>query len=187
MSDVREQLLDAALALIQRRGYHGFSFRDLAAEVGIKSASVHYHFPTKNDLCAALVRRYSASLGAALAAVDASDAGPRERLRRFAGVFLDMSQQRNLCLCGALAADSSELDKATRREVQKALAAGENWLAKTLVDGRKAKVFRFKGAPKAPAHALLPGLQGALLLARVCDDDTGFTTAAHWLEGAVVA
>ena len=32
---------------MRRGGFHGFSFRDLAADVGIKSASVHYHFPIK--------------------------------------------------------------------------------------------------------------------------------------------
>ena len=35
------------------------SFRDLAGDVGIKSACVHYHFPTKSDLGEALVDRYS--------------------------------------------------------------------------------------------------------------------------------
>jgi TetR/AcrR family transcriptional regulator, transcriptional repressor for nem operon len=39
-------------------GYHAASFRDIAAAVAIKSASVHYHFPTKEDLGAAVLRRY---------------------------------------------------------------------------------------------------------------------------------
>lgn len=44
-------------------GYGGFSFRDLAAEIGIKSASVHNHFPTKAAMAAAVARRPGAANG----------------------------------------------------------------------------------------------------------------------------
>ena len=53
------EILDAAEGFARQTGYNGFSFRDIAAEIGIKSASVHYHFPTKGDLGAALARRYA--------------------------------------------------------------------------------------------------------------------------------
>jgi DNA-directed RNA polymerase specialized sigma24 family protein len=39
-----ESIMDAARAMVQARGYNGLSFRELAKEVGVKSASVHYHF-----------------------------------------------------------------------------------------------------------------------------------------------
>jgi len=41
-------------------GFHACSFREIATDVGIKSASVHHHFPAKADLGAALVARYTA-------------------------------------------------------------------------------------------------------------------------------
>ena len=53
------EILDAAETMIQSQGYNGFSFREIADQVGIKSASVHYHFPTKADLGAAVARRYT--------------------------------------------------------------------------------------------------------------------------------
>ncbi len=53
------EILDAAERFARQAGYNGFSFRDVAAEVGIKSASVHYHFPTTGDLGAALAGRYA--------------------------------------------------------------------------------------------------------------------------------
>lgn len=51
--------MTAARATVQSHGYNALSFRELAKEVGIKSAIVHYHFPTKGDLGAALARRYT--------------------------------------------------------------------------------------------------------------------------------
>ena len=58
MGGTAERLMDLAEARIREAGYGGFSFRDLAAEIGIKSASVHHHFPTKAGMAAAVVRRY---------------------------------------------------------------------------------------------------------------------------------
>jgi len=54
----REAILAAAKRTAQAHGYGGLNFRDLAAEVGIKAASIYHHFPSKADLGAAVARRY---------------------------------------------------------------------------------------------------------------------------------
>src|ERR1700733_2401058 len=59
MSDVKTAIMDAAERRMQFGGFGGFSFREIAADVGIKSSSVHYHFPTKENLAAAVVRRWA--------------------------------------------------------------------------------------------------------------------------------
>ncbi len=59
MSDVKTAILDAAERRMQIGGFGGFSFREIAADVGIKSSSVHYHFPTKENLAAAVIRRWA--------------------------------------------------------------------------------------------------------------------------------
>src|SRR6266481_5084013 len=65
--ETAQRLMDLAEAHIRDAGYGGFSFRDLAAEIGIKSASVHHHFPTKAILAAAVARRYGDRFLAAVA------------------------------------------------------------------------------------------------------------------------
>src|SRR3954467_6151180 len=57
MSDIKTAILNAAERRMQFGGFGGFSFREIAADVGIKSSSVHYHFPTKENLAAAVIRR----------------------------------------------------------------------------------------------------------------------------------
>jgi TetR/AcrR family transcriptional repressor of nem operon len=59
MSDIANAIMDAAEKRIRKAGFNGFSFREIAADVGIKSSSVHYHFPTKEKLAAAVIRRYT--------------------------------------------------------------------------------------------------------------------------------
>jgi TetR/AcrR family transcriptional repressor of nem operon len=59
--------MDLAEGHIRNAGYGGLSFRELPAEIGIKSASVHHHFPTKATLAAAVARRYGDRFLAAVA------------------------------------------------------------------------------------------------------------------------
>src|ERR1700722_16618504 len=59
MSDAAVAIMDAAERRIRLGGFNGFSFREIAADVGIKSSSVHYHFPTKEKLAAAVIHRYT--------------------------------------------------------------------------------------------------------------------------------
>src|ERR1700744_2691609 len=59
MSDAANAIMDAAEKRIRKGGFNGFSFREIAVDVGIKSSSVHYHFPTKEKLAEAVIRRYT--------------------------------------------------------------------------------------------------------------------------------
>jgi len=48
--DIYKHILTVAEGLIQSQGYNTFSYRDIANQVGVKTSSIHYHFPTKADL-----------------------------------------------------------------------------------------------------------------------------------------
>ena len=69
---VREQLLEHTLVLIRSRGFNGFSYRDLAELVGVKTSSIHYYFPSKDDLVLEAVKEYSKRISERLAGIDAS-------------------------------------------------------------------------------------------------------------------
>src|SRR5437899_1576737 len=83
MSDVATAIMDAAERRIRLGGFNGFSFREIAADVGVKSSSVHYHFPTKEKLAAAVIHRYTDEVAEAGEKTQASSAfwkTPRLRL-----------------------------------------------------------------------------------------------------------
>lgn len=69
-SGTRQRVLDAALRLFGERGYAATSVRDIAEELGISKAAVHYHFPAKEQMVAALLQpaldRVDALVAAAL-------------------------------------------------------------------------------------------------------------------------
>src|SRR5215217_2569691 len=108
--ETKRRIMDAARLTVQAHGYGGLSFRDLAKEVGIKSASVHHHFPTKADLGAAVARRYWEDTEAALEAMQADNADPIRCLRQYPGIFRKSLENGNrLCLCSFMAAEYEDL------------------------------------------------------------------------------
>ncbi len=164
------EILDAAERFARRAGYNGFSFRDVAAEVGIKSASVHYHFPTKGDLGAALARRYSDRFFERLG--DASDlAHPSHTLvERFAGLFRESLVENDpMCLCGMFGAEIAALPEQVGAEVRSFFGHCIDWLAAAHARASRGLVSH-QTPPREQALTLLATLEGALILARTLKD-----------------
>jgi TetR/AcrR family transcriptional repressor of nem operon len=181
--DTATRILDAAERLVQLRGFNGFSYADIAGELGLTTAGLHYHFPSKAALGEALIRRYAARFGEALAAIDADRADAREKLDAYAALYADVLRGRRMCLCGMLAAEFQTLPKPMRTAVVLFFDENEAWLAGVLEEGRAEGTFRFPGSATDAAQAILSGLEGAMLVARPYGDVGRFQTAA----GALLA
>src|ERR1700689_5234 len=78
-------ILDVAEQLAQTRGYNGFSYADIASQLGVTKASLHYHFPSKAELGRALIERYRVVFGAALEEIDQHAKGPHQKLQQYVG------------------------------------------------------------------------------------------------------
>ena len=177
-----EQLLDVAQELAQLRGYNAFSYRDLADRVGIRTASIHHHFPAKGDLGKALVSRYRDRFRQAVSAIAARQVDAPAKLEAFVALFRDtFEQDGRLCLGGMFAADLPTLPPEVAEQVRAFYAENEAWLARVLDAGRRASELHFDGTPRDAAAALLDGLEGALLAARAHGSSARFARASRWL------
>ena len=84
----REQLLDAASALMIERDTVELSISDIAARAGVNSALISYYFKGKQGLLIALTRRAAEVALAELDTLMAMDLSPTEKMRRhLAGVI----------------------------------------------------------------------------------------------------
>src|SRR5215212_8620379 len=97
------RILDVAERLLQVRGYNGFSYGDVATELGITRAALHYHFRGKAELGQALIERYAARFAAALDHLDATAPDAADKLRGYVGLYTDVLRADRMCLCGMLA------------------------------------------------------------------------------------
>ena len=111
-ADTATRILDVAERLVQLRGLNGFSYADVAAELHITKASLHYHFPGKAELGCALIERYAERFSAALEAIDQQETDPVAKIHAYAAIYGDVLSKRRMCLCGMLAAG---YDRSTNR------------------------------------------------------------------------
>lgn len=163
----RDRILDIAQRLIQSRGYNAFSFNDLAKELKLRTASVHYHFPTKSDLGVALVRRYRGQLHHELDWIAKSGENPLGCLEQFIAMFDRTFRSSDaLCLSCVLSAEAPSLPKPVAAEVTRFFHDAELSLAKIFTAGKRARVMTFRGSPRAQARMLMAMIQGAMLVAR---------------------
>ena len=169
--DTATRILDVAQKLAQTRGYNAFSYADIAEQVGIRTASIHYYFPSKGDLGRALIRGYQRTLEQGLAQIDRMTEDPRQKLRRYSEIFGEtMLHGERMCLAGILAADILTLPSEIRDEVRAWFRLNERWLARVLDAGRTRGLLRFTGSPEVEARLLVASLEGALLVARTYGD-----------------
>lgn len=167
MSDRREAILDVTERLIRSQGYSGFSFREVAQEVGIKSASVHYHFPTKPDLASAVALRYRERFAQALDAEEKQGSG---RVAAWRHLFHQALMKDGLmCLCGILAAEGDNLPPEVAREARTFLQFG---------------IESLDSAIPGQGVQILSQLEGAMLIARSTGDPQIFSAATENLTDA---
>ena len=176
-SDTATRILDSAERLVQNRGFNGFSYADVAAELEITKASLHYHFPGKAELGEALIGRYAARFADALEKIDRRGDDPPAKLNAYARIYADVLRERRMCLCGMLAADYETLPKPMRDAVIRFFDDNEAWLTGVLEEGHKEGLLRLSGSAREEAQALVSGLEGALLIARPYGDVARFQAA----------
>lgn len=167
-----DRLLDAAENRMRSGGFHAVSFRDLADDLSIKSASVHYYYRHKEDLGAAVVERYRTRFLERLNAAISENARSKERVVVMCDAFRDaLHTSDQVCLCGIIGAEAQGLPQAVRQEVRTFLTDCTNWLeAGYLKDGIE------DGRRKA--LTCLASLEGAMILAVNHDDHLIFDAIA---------
>lgn len=162
----RDQILDYAQKLIRLRGCNGFSYRDLAEHVGVKTSSIHYYFPSKDDLLYEAVCAYSTRTLAALRNID--DKLPADvKLERYVDFIEEMSEGEEICLCGMLAADLASVPDRVAQQIQGFVHAQEAWLANVLAEGLTQGTLQIHGSPETAGRALFATLQGSGLVCRL--------------------
>ncbi|HEY2552607.1 MAG TPA: TetR/AcrR family transcriptional regulator [Streptosporangiaceae bacterium] len=179
------RILDAAERLVQTRGFNGFSYADVAAELGLTTAALHYHFPGKAELGAALVDRYAQRFAAQLGELDAAGGPAPGRLDGFAALYLQVLQDRRMCLCGMLAAEYHTLPEGMQELVLRFFSQNESWLETVLAQGAREGALQYAGSASDAARLLISGLEGAMLIARSFGDPGRFTAAASRLLASV--
>ncbi len=181
------RIIDVAERLVQLRGFNGFSYADVAAELNLTKASLHYHFAGKAELGEALITRYSHRFAAALVGIEAADLDARAALEAYVELYAGVLRGRRMCLCGMLAAEYQTLPKPMQDAVIGFLDDNEAWLERVLTQGRDEGTLQFSESAKEAARLVVSALEGAMLTARPYGDVDRFEAAASALLASFAA
>ena len=172
MSSTVERIIESAESQIRTGGYNTFSFREIAKEIGIKSASIHYHFPTKPDLAILVANRYTQRFSEQLDIIKNDHTLPQERLSRYIDLFRYAIQtDKKMCLCGILASETDALPKGLQIEVKHFFELNLQWIATSL--------FKNDVRANAQASLLVASLEGSLIISKAMNSNDIFESVSE--------
>ncbi|MFK7804565.1 MAG: TetR/AcrR family transcriptional regulator [Anaerolineae bacterium] len=183
MSDTKTQITDVAERLVRSGGYNGFSFRDIAAEIGIKSASVHYHFPTKEALALAVAERYKQRFFAALGDPTPAGTSLEQRLNHYGQVFQDsFATSHSACLCGMLSNEIALLPDSVKEVLVVFVQENVMWLQQAIADSQGSS----EAEAKKQAQLVYSALEGAMGVAALTQDSSWLETVSSRVSSLIV-
>ncbi|MFX1512105.1 MAG: TetR/AcrR family transcriptional regulator [Promethearchaeota archaeon] len=163
-SDTKKSIMKIARNLILSRGYNAFSYQDVADEIGIKKASIHYHFSSKAALGAAVIRRDRKRFQNWCKDLITRTDDIWQKLENYFQIFEYIRTQGNrICTACILTAEYVTLPKSMQKELKQLIDNELDWLTNILTEGRKSNMFSYIGEPNKKAlqiQACLYGIMG---------------------------
>ena len=179
MQDTRTRILGLAEQLIRTRGYHGFSYADIAEAAGMTKANIHHHFGTKEELGKTLIFSTKDLMEESIANFQSRDS--IDLLKHYISFFEQSIDGNLVCLCGMLLAEDEGLPAQLRGANQDFVDWQLNWLEKVLSSGRDASEIAFDGKPQEQANFIYSTIQGAHIVAKARKDRLSFSEAMQHL------
>ncbi|MBK0166812.1 TetR/AcrR family transcriptional regulator [Klebsiella sp. S69] len=171
-TDTRQSLINSAEYMLRSRGYAAFSYADLEKMVGIRKASIHHHFPKKEDLGAIIVETYIERSIIDFRKIECEYPDAFGRLSAFAALFKAAMSEGMLPLCGALAAEMAVLPDKMQKLTRKYLHIQLEWLEKTIEKGiADGELFR-EGDTRQKAFQILSLMEGSSFIRWAINDGT---------------
>lgn len=174
----KTKILNFAQEIIQKRGYNGFSYADISEEIGIRKASIHHHFPSKEALAIAVIQRYRESFNLDLVRIAAEGKDWLDKIRRYSKLYESVLHENKLCLCGMLASDIETLPNILKISIQEFFDDNIAWLSQVIL-------LEHPTMPKKRltdlSWQIISTLQGIVIMARMLNKPKLFTATSREL------
>lgn len=178
-TDTKSELLDCAQDLIQRVGVNAMSYKDLSEAVDIRKASIHYHFPKKEDLIRALLLRCGHDYAMHYREVASSDKTVMQKLEAIAGIFESSLRDGKICLVGMLSVESTTLSDAVQGTLGSTVNSCVGIIESIFIQGVSDKTFCGEMNTSEAAHVFHDYLLGSQIMARCLRDPDHFSRSAR--------
>lgn len=178
--NTRDEIVYRADRMIRSRGYNAFSYNDISADMHLRPAAIHYHFPTKNELGLEVIRQEMDRLTGFR--LQGGKLSGEDQLKRLFYTFHRQSFEPQVCLMGALTSEFATFDESLQKKIQELCAVILGWVTECLEEERLAKRMSFEGAAGDRALLVVSTLLSSLLLGRVMGREVFGRMADRLLE-----
>lgn len=170
--DTKEQIIESANKLLVERGFNAFSFKNISKDVGIKTSSIHYHFPTKTELGIAVLQTHVSALQATI-----SRTKNKTAVVKLSTLFLYyklLANEKKVCVVGALTSDINTLEEPLRQELLKFSTEVVGWAITILEQGQQENTIRSFPNTELKAKMLVANLMALVQVARIEQNPKSF-------------
>lgn len=181
MNNTREKILDTAKDLIHRVGINAMSYQHISDVVGIRKASIHHHFPKKENLVDELLQQCHISYGNNYRQIVEGKGSAPEKLRKLAGVFEDGLKKEQLCLVGAISTDMNTLQDNSNRILKETIQHTVDIFLNVFKQGEDEQSISINSPVEELASAFLSFLIGVQITSRVNGGVKSFRSAVEAL------
>jgi TetR/AcrR family transcriptional repressor of nem operon len=181
--NTKEKILTEAEALIQQKGFNAFSFKDIANAVGIKTASIHYHFPSKEDLALEVISWHTEKISNTLSDIDSNHLlSVKDKISALFDAVLSLTYKNDnkMCLGGMFASDFQSLPESIQKKIKVFFQRLMNWIAALLVRNGYTEKESSLLSKQIVSH-----MEGALLLARLYQDHDFLDGVSHFIMTSI--
>ncbi len=184
--DTKTALLNSAENAARKLGFDGFSYADLANEVGIRKASIHHHFPSKANLSVALMQRYRTNFKDICADIETSlDTGGQQLAALIQQYKKGSDDGKRICLCASFSASRNSLPTEVVEEISLFRAMVIQWMANAFDKGHNDGTISGVSHPTLEATSTMSLLEGAQLAARSEENPELFDNAIQLLMARI--
>ncbi len=163
--NTKDKIIETGNKLLTERGYNAFSYADIAKSINIKTSSIHYHFPSKAELCLAIIELHRQRL---LSLKDSQNTfSATEKLQKLFNYYLFLIDKQQICLTGTLASDYHSLDENITEKLKEFNETILSHTTAILESGIEKKEFRVIKNCRLKALELLSLLVGLAQVGRL--------------------
>ncbi|MGJ1362571.1 TetR/AcrR family transcriptional regulator [Sphingobacterium spiritivorum] len=165
--DTRSAILTLADKLIREKGFNAFSFSDIARQLNIRNASIHYHFPTKTALGVAVIDYHIDHFNTTKH--NSENLSALEKLETFFGIHTQIDSEKKVCIIGSLAPDYHTLEDCMINKLKEFSSAMLDWVTGFLEEGKHEGVFTINTDSRTKALLIISNMVAIVPLARLTD------------------
>ncbi|OHD64090.1 MAG: hypothetical protein A2176_08590 [Spirochaetes bacterium RBG_13_51_14] len=168
-AETRARIIDAAINLINRKGFKDTSIQDIIDATGVKKGNLYFHFPSKDELGCSLIReageRYFQYLSESIKSSD-----PRGKIADILAAVLEHNRGRGFiggCIFGNTALEMSDTGEQYAAIIREIFTRWERILAHLLRESKAQGDLPAGIKPEPMARYIIAAMEGSIMMARL--------------------